>query len=307
MSRSSRACGLLLIDKASGMTSHDVVRIVRRGLGLRRVGHAGTLDPFATGLLPCLVGPATRLVRFLHRWPKTYIGRIRLGEETDTLDLEGTVTERRPAPHQPPPWRVLRELSRQLSGTYKQTPPAFSAKKIGGTRAHLLARRGQAPILPATEVTVHRLRIQAAAPAELVFAARVSSGTYIRSLARDLGRRLGTFGHLAVLRRSAIGPLSVRQAISTQATGDEMRAALTPLSAIPLPLPALELSDAGVEDFCHGRVLDLPAPPAEGTGGHLRVIDLRGRLLGVARVEDDGSVRPEVVLGKRLAGTDPGC
>ncbi|MDQ7007055.1 MAG: tRNA pseudouridine(55) synthase TruB [Acidobacteriota bacterium] len=300
-------CGLLLIDKTAGMTSHDVVRRVRRNLGLRRVGHAGTLDPFATGLLPCLVGPATRLVRFLHGWPKTYTGRIRLGEETDTLDLEGTVTERRDPPLQPPPWKVLRELSRTLSGTYRQTPPAYSAKKIGGTRAHRLARQGHAPVLQAIEITVHRLRLQASAPAELLFAARVSSGTYIRSLARDLGRRLGTLGHLTVLRRTAIGPLSVRQAVTTDVTREDMRAALIPLSAIPLPLPTIELPDAGARDFCHGRAIQAPHPIPPAVEQHLRAVDSLHRLLGVARVEKDGWIRPEVVLGQGLADPDSGC
>jgi tRNA pseudouridine55 synthase len=308
--------GLLLLDKPAGHTSHDVVRWVRRELGMRRVGHAGTLDPSATGLLPCLVGPATRLLQYLHGWPKTYVGVVVLGAETPTGDgegLDGTTPREVPTP----PASAVLAAEERLRGTYLQQPPAFSAKKIGGVRAHELARRGyDAPLAP-VPVTVHRLRLVRAAGGRILFAAEVSSGTYLRSLARDLGRLLGTGAYLAVLRRTGIGPLRVRQALSPSWEGGcpGLGERLIGLEGIPLRLRTVLLDGDGSRLFSRGR----PVPgPAGIVTGPARVLDAAGRLAGIAEIDAAGSLAPRTVLGEtdpavgggngswRLAPPDPG-
>jgi tRNA pseudouridine55 synthase len=296
MSRDGRASpsGLLLVDKPPGLTSHDVVAWVRRELGVRRIGHAGTLDPFASGLLPCCVGRATRLVRFLQQWSKSYTGLIALGEETPTGDVE-TATGRPPAPLPPP--TTIEAARRRLSGTYLQTPPAFSAKKVGGTPAHRLARRGATPTLAPVRITVHSLRLERRTPGCLAFAARVSTGTYLRTLARDVGRICGTGAHLAALRRTRIGPLSVRQAVVPQSDGvgpEGMEGVLIPAEAVPLPLPEVPLTDADARRFLHGQPVAVPDGPPER--GPARVLDPAGRLLGIGEAGEPGWLRPLVVL-----------
>ncbi|RMG44984.1 MAG: tRNA pseudouridine(55) synthase TruB [Acidobacteria bacterium] len=290
MNRSEPPIGMILVDKPAGMTSHDVVQWVRRLLGTRRVGHAGTLDPLATGLLPCLVGPATRLVRFLHGWDKCYVGVIALGEETESGDAEGAEGVRRA---RVPPAPVLRAAVSRLTGTILQTPPAFSAKKIGGQPAHRLARRGYRPALPPVRVTVHRLRLHPRPDGRLLFAARVSSGTYLRALARDLGRLLGTGAHLERLRRTGIGPLRVREAVRPGAE-EAARGRLLPPEAIPLPFPTLPLGAAELGRFRSGQ--PVPARAIPGRAGWVRVLDPEGRLVGVGEWDGGGAIRPRVVI-----------
>jgi tRNA pseudouridine55 synthase len=289
----SARSGLLLVDKPVGMTSHDVVAWARRSLGIRRIGHAGTLDPFASGLLPCCVGRATRLMRFLQLWSKTYTGVIALGEETPTGDTE-TATGAPLAPL--PPAATIEAARRRLTGTYAQVPPAFSAKKIGGIPAHRLARRGAAPTLSPVRVTVHRLRIERRPPGRLAFAARVSTGTYLRTIARDVGRICGTGGHLETLRRSSIGPMSVRQAVvpGPDADPDSLLGRLIPAEGIPLPLPETVVDEVEAGRFLHGQAVADPEqqPPA----GPRRVVGPAGRLLGIGEAGEAGRLRPCVVL-----------
>ena len=296
--------GLLLIDKPPGCTSHDVVRWVRRELGLRRVGHAGTLDPLATGLLPCLVGPATRLLQHLHGWPKTYVGIVALGAESPTGDSEGLDgTPPREVPT--PPASAVLAAEVRLRGSYHQQPPAFSAKKIGGVRAHQLARRGyEAPLAP-VPVTVHRLRLVRAAGGRILFAAEVSSGTYLRSLARDLGRLLGTGAYLATLRRTGIGPLRVRQAL--QPAWEDgcpgLAERLIDLEGIPLRLPTVLLDRGGSSLFSQGR----PVPgPAGVVTGPARALDPEGKLAGIAEIDEGGRLAPRTVLLEANAAAGDG-
>ncbi|MBP7146178.1 MAG: tRNA pseudouridine(55) synthase TruB [Acidobacteria bacterium] len=289
-----RAAGLLLVDKPALLTSHDVVAAVRRALGERRVGHAGTLDPLATGLLPCAVGRATRLVRFLQSWPKTYTGCIVLGVETATGDAESAPEHVAPVPLPPP--HVLAAALRRLTGTYLQQPPPYSAKKIGGIPAHRIARQGFAPRIAPVPVTVHRFRVEPRPPNRLAFAARVSSGTYIRSLAVDLGRLLGVGAYLERLRRTAIGPLRVRAAVGLPLPGrGALLDRLLSPEQIPLPLPAIVLDPAGEADFRHGRTVPIGAHPP----GTVRVLTSAGALAGLARVDDSGGLRPQVVFPVR--------
>ena len=200
--------GLLLVDKPAGMTSHDVVQHVRRIYGERSIGHLGTLDPFATGLLVLLLGRATRLAGFLDTEPKVYEATIRFGTETDTDDETGTVIRTAA----PPEESEVRSALKSLTGTISQVPPAYSAKSVDGTRAYDAARRGTPLDIPAVDVTVHRWDIRELSGENLSAVVTCSGGTYIRALARDLGRLASSAGHLAALRRTRIGEFDVRDA-----------------------------------------------------------------------------------------------
>lgn len=312
MTRAGAGPGLLLVDKPSGVSSHAIVSWARRTLGVRRIGHAGTLDPLATGLLPCLVGRATRLVPYLQEWSKTYVGVIQLGEETPTGDAESARGEP-PAPL--PPADVLSAARRRLTGTYGQFPPAFSAKKVRGTPAYRLARQGFPPDLAPSTVTVYAFRVRALTDGRLAFAARVSSGTYIRSLARDLGRIVGTGAHLATLRRTRIGPLPVREALvpDRSLSREDLLGALVPLEDIPLPMPSVTLPDDEAGRFCSGNRVPCPDPSAGGGPTRVvRVSSAGSRLLGLAERGEDGTLAPRVVfmdpgsLPETLAGS-PSC
>lgn len=281
--------GLLLVDKPPGPTSHDVVAEVRRLLATPRVGHAGTLDPAASGLLPLALGRATRLLRFLPASPKAYEGEIRLGTTTDTDDLEGEETSRHAGPL-PSPEEVARR-AHSLVGRSLQRPPAYSARKVAGKRLYSLARRGVTVEAPSTPIEVFRFDLRATDdPGVYRFEAEVSSGTYVRALARDLGEGLGCGGALASLRRTAIGPMRVESAIAVPAPPETLRAALLPLAAMPIPHPALALDAEESRRFRAGA----PVPRGEGSGP-VRVLDPEGALAGIGAIED-GSLRPVVVL-----------
>lgn len=274
------------MDKPAGPTSHDVVARVRRALGERSVGHTGTLDPFATGLLVVLVGRATRLARFVERRPKTYLATARLGVATDTDDATGEalgpaaetgqVTE-----------AAVREALAGLEGAQQQRPPAYSAKKVAGQRSYRLARRGVAVELPPADVTVHRLELVRFEPPDVTFRAVVSAGTYVRALGRDLGERLGTGAHLVALRREAIGDLSADAAVPLAEVGPGTP--LLPALAVLADLPAVGLDGAAGEAVRHGRAI-----PGEVAGEYAALTE-EGRLVAVARV-DAGWLRPSVVL-----------
>ncbi len=204
--------GLLLVDKPSGPTSHDIVSRGRRALDEGRVGHTGTLDPFATGLLLLLVGAVTRLAEYFHRLDKAYRATLRLGEETNTHDRTGEVLRASDG------WRGLdrEQVERALAGfrgRLRQRPPAYSAKQVGGRRAHEAAREGERLELEAEEVTVHELELTRWDPPDAEVRAEVATGTYLRSLARDVGRELGVGAHLEELRRTRIGPFAVDEAL----------------------------------------------------------------------------------------------
>jgi tRNA pseudouridine55 synthase len=200
--------GLLLVDKPAGMTSHDVVQRARRIYGERSIGHVGTLDPFATGLLVLLLGRATRLANFLDIEPKVYEATIAFGVETDTDDSTGAGIRTAP----PPAEEQIRKALPVLTGTISQIPPAYSAKSVDGTRAYDAARRGEPLDLPAVDVTVHSWKIGDLAPEFLQATITCSGGTYIRALARDLGRLTSSAAHLAALRRTRVGSFDVSDA-----------------------------------------------------------------------------------------------
>ncbi len=258
--------GLLLVDKPAGATSHQVILEVRKALGVRQVGHTGTLDPFATGLLLALVGPFTRLAELFHALPKTYDATLELGRETDTDDLEGVTTAESPRWRDRTPAEVRAAIAAR-EGPGFQVPSTYSAKQLAGRRAYEVARHGGEVELTPAAVTVHELSVASVELPEVRFQARVSTGTYVRALARDLGRDLGCGAHLTSLRRTSIGPFAVDHAVAPERL---VAARSAPADAwyeggrvVPW-LPRRRLSDAERADVEHGRPVEqgdiAPAP-----------------------------------------------
>jgi tRNA pseudouridine55 synthase len=301
--------GVLLVDKPEGPTSHDVVRQARRVLGTRRIGHTGTLDPLASGLLILCVGRATRLAEYFHIPAKRYEAHVRLGIETETHDRGGKVVAESDG------WRdVGRERLEgalgKMVGAIAQRPPAVSAKRVEGRRAHAVARSGAFVALPDVPVTVHELRVLEFRPPMLRLAARVSTGTFVRAIARDLGRDLGCGAHLTALRRVAIGPLRASDGLSGRLLGGGMaREDVLQASAWREPgevltwLPSRERADEERALARSGRPLGASGPAdrpgetdGEGAGADRPVRLLHGgRLVAVA--EPNGRVlRPRKVL-----------
>ena len=255
------------------------------------MGHTGTLDPFATGLLVVLVGRATRLARFVEPQPKTYLATARLGVRTDTDDLTGTVIER-VGLEALGRERVLEALA-GFEGEQRQRPPAYSAKHVAGERSYRLARRGAAAELPETTVTVHRIELVSWSPPELTFRATVSAGTYLRAIARDLGDRLGVGGHLSVLRREAIGRLRVDDAVPLDRVD---RDRLLPAAEVLRHLPVMELGPEAKAAVVHGRPV-ADSSGATGQRGSGAVVLLDGTELFAVAQAHDGWLKPTVVLG----------
>ena len=280
--RSAGPDGIALIDKPSGITSHDAVAIVRRSLGTRKVGHAGTLDPMATGLLVMGVGRATRLLRFLGDLTKVYEGTMRLGVETATLDADGDVT--RTAAVDVTDDEIDVAMAAKL-GASAQRPPAFSAVKVGGRTLHEAARKGELLEAPARIVRVDRFERTSRVGDDVMFVAAVSGGTYIRVLAADVGEALGCGAHLTALRRTAIGPFDVADARAPDDPGEPL-----PLDRAVAHLPRCELIEEEAIAASHGRIL---GPAA--IDGPYGVYDPDGRLVGVYR-DDGGKARPLVIL-----------
>jgi tRNA pseudouridine55 synthase len=272
------------------MTSHDVVQRVRRTLGLRAVGHTGTLDPFATGLLVLLLGRATRLARFLDRQPKRYLATARLGIRTTTDDLTGEVIARMDGESPPNEATVLRELSR-FAGEQLQRPPQFSAKQVGGERSYRKARRGEGTELEPVPVTVHEIELIEYRWPDLTFRAVVSAGTYIRAIARDLGERLEVGAHLTRLRREAIGSLRVEDAVPLEQV--ELDAVIPAHLVLP-DLPRVELDEAGRVAVAHGRAVADSRAAGQRGGAEVALI-AAGELVAVAQ-EQNGMLQPRVVL-----------
>lgn len=303
--RERRAEGLLLVDKRSGPTSHDVVARARRALDEGSVGHTGTLDPFATGLLLLLAGDSTRLAEYFHRLEKVYRATLRLGEETETHDRTGETVRRSEQ------WRSLEagEVAEALSafrGRLRQRPPAYSAKQVGGRRAHRAAREGEPMELEAEEVRVHELELVRWEPPEAELRAVVGAGTYLRSLARDLGRALEVGAHLDELRRTRIGPFEVGDAVSGRDVEPglplEPPRFLRPSDAVAW-LPRRRLSGEEDRRVGHGQRIDRGTIAAGDRGGEPERGDpvalvAGGRLAAVAELVP-GALQPRKVFRAR--------
>lgn len=277
--------GVLVVDKPAGPTSHDVVDVVRRMIGQKRAGHTGTLDPFATGVLPVCVGKATRLVRFLADGEKLYRATVRLGFATTTDDVLGEpLGPPRPAR---PDAAAVREAAGRLTGDLLQLPPAYSAKRVRGQRLYDLARRGVAVERAPARVTVHALEVVRVADDEVEIDVRCSPGTYVRALARDLGEALGVGGHLTALRRTRSGPFGLEAAVPLDDIESRGRERLLPLSALLPDLPAARVDARGAEALRHGRQVEqemvVSGFPEGAPPPRLRILDESGeRLLALA-------------------------
>lgn len=298
----------MIVDKPSGPTSHDVVARARRALGEKRIGHTGTLDPLATGVLVLLVGRATRLSQFLTGDEKEYVADVRLGIATPTYDAEGL--HFRPQTEDRDPIGGFRlqpeDLDRALEsfrGTFMQVPPPYSAKKVQGTRAYRHARRQTPVALEAVEVHVRELeRLPCDDPMLIRLRLVTSSGFYVRSLAHDLGQRLGCGAHLERLRRTRAGRFTAADGIPLDAierAGREAAAWLVPLSSLLDRMPAVTVSSEGAALVAHGhplspRQLAAALPDAEAVT--VRVLDARGELLAIADRRPDALLHPRLVL-----------
>lgn len=281
------------MDKPVGPTSHDVVDRVRRALGTRRAGHTGTLDPFASGVLPVCVGKATRLARFLAAGAKVYEATIRLGFATTTDDLRGEPLG--------PPRPVDVDLAqveaacRRLTGVQRQLPPAYSARRVGGRRLYELARKGVDVEREAAEVTIDAFEVRGLAGDRVDVAVTCSPGTYVRALARDVGDALGVGGHLVALRRTRSGDFALEGAVDGAAPSPEWERSLRPLGALLPGLPAVEVGPEGAAALRHGRDLTgrllasaFPSEPRE----RFRVLDESGTLLALAVPRGFGPAGP---------------
>jgi tRNA pseudouridine55 synthase len=280
--------GLVVVDKPGGMTSHDVVGRLRRILQTRKIGHAGTLDPMATGVLVCGVGRATKLLGHLALDTKSYTATIRLGATTTTDDVEGEIVETADARGVPD--AAIDAGIVALTGDIQQVPSSVSAIKVDGQRAYARVRAGEAVVLPARPVTVSEFTLVARHGTDLDVVVTCSSGTYVRALARDLGAGLGVGGHLTALRRTRVGPFDLSHA----RTLDELEAG--PRLSLPLDLAVdtafarHDLNDVAATDVSHGKRL---AP--FGSAGVYGVFGPDGHVVALMR-DEDGQARPVVVL-----------
>lgn len=278
--------GLIVVDKPAGPTSHDVVAQIRRATGVSKVGHTGTLDPAATGVLILCLGKATRLSEYLTASDKRYLAEIHFGKVTTTYDGDGEVVEET---GQAPSREAIESSLPQFLGEVQQRPPAYSAIKVEGVRAYRMARAGQSPDLPARTVSIHELTIKNFDPPVLRLEVACSAGTYIRSLAHDLGQALGVGGTLAGLRRLQSGAFDLSDAVPLSdllrsiEAGDWERFLLDPAAGLP-SIPRVRLSDEDLEEIQHGRSI-----AADGNAiGMALAVDGAARLIAVLQAQSDG-------------------
>lgn len=277
--------GVLVVDKPVGLTSHDVVQIIRRGTGIRRAGHTGTLDPRASGVLVILIGPAVRLSEYVSASDKRYQATIRLGASTDTYDSEGTITSS--APVEGITEDLFNEILQQFIGEIEQVPPPYSAVKVKGRRAYDMAREGEEVELMPRKINVYSLEVLEWAPPEVVVDVYCSSGTYVRSLANDLGKALGTGAHLIGLRRTKSGRFTLRDAVPLRRLQEAFTAgnwyrSLIPAAEALADWPMVELDADQVELVRHGH--RVPADPE--AKGLARGVSEQGDLVALMEVDE---------------------
>lgn len=307
--RPSRWHGMLPVFKKTGPTSHDIVDIARRSLKERRIGHTGTLDPMAEGLLLLCVGQATRLQQYLLKWNKAYRGLVRLGWATDTYDAEGERDGEKTTPTPLSPER-LSELEERFSGRYDQLPPAYSAKKVGGKKLYELARKGEFVEIEPKPINVLSLHLQQEDVDDLIVEVETESGFYVRSLAHDLGTELGWGAHLRRLQRTRIGPLLADDAMTQDdlENAPEPEAIINgphwiPLGKIPLPFPSVDVNPTAASRFTHGQevvvlrsgteILEPNSPIAVTRGDELLGI---GKVLSIVARGRTITIQPSLVI-----------
>ena len=290
--------GVLVVDKPSGPTSHDVVGRVRRALETRRVGHTGTLDPLATGVLPLVMGRATRLAQFLSSDEKEYVADVAFGVSTSTYDALGSELPNEAGARVD--LSLLDGALGEFRGTYLQTPPAFSAKKVSGKPAYELARSGASPELKPVQVTVTALEVLEQGERRASLRVVCSSGFYVRTLAHELGRRLGCGAYLAALRRTRAGTFTLADAVPLDVLEHEGAAAAPRLISLERLLPAIPsvvLTEDGVRRALHGSMLPPSAHESElPLTARVRLLDEAGQLVGIAELEPGGLLHPVIVL-----------
>jgi tRNA pseudouridine55 synthase len=289
--------GALVIDKPVGMTSHDVVKVIRQGTGIRRAGHTGTLDPRASGVLVVLIGPAVRLSEYLSASDKRYQAIMRFGVATDTFDTEGKqVGETKSVDHITE--NDLQQLLRDYEGRITQVPPAYSAVKVNGQKAYDMARKGEQVELEPRLIDVYNLELLEWAPPEAVIDVYASSGTYVRSLANDLGNDLGVGAHLTGLRRTKNGQFTLRDAVRLEELKDAFEAGdwykyLIPAAETLADWYTLELSAEDTERIKHGH--RIPAEP--GLSGWARGLSEQGDLIALLEIaEGEDAWQPRKVF-----------
>lgn len=302
------APGVLIIDKPAGLTSHDVVAKVRKILRVRQVGHFGTLDPFATGVLPLSVGKATRFAQFYLKSRKAYEGTIRFGFATDTYDATGAPTSE----------KVTIELDRtalekvfsEFTGRLLQTPPSYSAKRVGGARAYALARRNKPVQLAPVEVEVYALELLSVEGDLVRFAVECSGGTYVRSLAHDIGGRIGCGAHLAGLRRTAVAEFTEKRAVTLEMLAEaeqegRVSSGFVPLEFLLPECPELVVRGREEKSVRHGHKFELAQSLRPGRGeapgrsaaiSLLKILTPDRRLIAIARHVSGGVYHPDLVL-----------
>ena len=308
--------GVLVVDKPSGPTSHDVVARVRRAIGIDRIGHTGTLDPLATGVLPLVVGRATRLAQYLSGDEKEYVAGIRFGAVSSTYDAQGTITVGAdPGPRNQGinvTRAALEPALARFRGRYEQTPPAFSAKKLAGARAYKLARSRQPVTLKPAAVTVSLLELLSCDRDRSTLRLVCSSGFYVRSLAHDLGQHLGCGALLETLKRTRSGSFAIEDAVplaTVELEGPDVLRRLIPMDRLLPEIPAIALTAAGVRRASHGNSLSAAdfadaneigrlraGASSEGGTPRVRLLDQAGSLLAIAAIRDDGLLHPVIVL-----------
>jgi tRNA pseudouridine55 synthase len=291
--------GLLVLDKPAGMTSREVVNRAQRWFPRgTRIGHAGTLDPLATGVLVLGVGTATKLLEYVQRMEKTYRAAVLLGARSDTDDADGLVE--RVNVERPPDERLVVECLQGFVGEFLQVPPNFSAAKVTGRRAYDLARRGGEVSLGPRQVHINGIDLIAYEYPRLEVLVRCGKGTYIRSLARDLGEQLGCGALVQTLRRTRIGPFGAEEALTPDIDAATARSRLLPLSEAVAGLPQVTLPDAELAQFCHGRAVACTcrgkSAHVEGKGTEFAVFDHTGTLKGVGVLSRNELLAPAKVL-----------
>jgi tRNA pseudouridine55 synthase len=300
--------GVLIIDKPPGLTSHDIVAQVRRILGIRQVGHFGTLDPFATGVLPVSVGKATRFAQFYLKSRKAYEGTIRFGFSTDTYDTTGQPTSESSSVVLDRD--ILEKIFREFTGRLMQTPPPFSAKHVGGVRAYELARQQKPVSLAPVEVEIYALELLGIERQDVQFAVECSGGTYVRSLAHDLGQKVRCGAFLAGLRRTGVAEFKESQAVTLDrlaAAAEEERIenCLVPLEALLPEFPELVVRGRQEVGVRHGHAFELAQSTRASRGANagcspvaalLKILNGERRLIAVARHVDGSVYHPDLVL-----------
>lgn len=292
--------GLLVVDKPAGWTSHDVVARVRRLAGMKRVGHGGTLDPFATGLVVVAIGRATRLLQYVQDSDKRYLAHVVLGAETDTLDVDGEVTTRWLGSAYPRRDAIDAALDGMI-GEIDQIPPAYSAIRIQGRRLYERARAGESVVAPTRTVRIMAIDLLDYDPPDVLLDISCGKGTYIRSIARDLGVALGCGAYCHGLRRIVNGPFSIADAwslddLAAMDLREQWPAVATHPDRAVASLDAVVLGVAQSEAWYHGRLVALEATSGRSAPATIRVYAADGRFAGIGRIDADGGIRPTFVF-----------